>query len=441
MPGYISRECPQPRRTPLTGVNATVVNAPLLTLPATATAATAYVPPALTMAYAPPPMAPAYASEAAGYSQRTGYWRQTLDRCAAFADNAEAGRARVKEEKEKEKKTKEEQKERKKFERRIGEKIDSKFATMCGGGPVATVVGKTSCQSREDDDLSRLRRENEEYRKKSSKENELKMGRDVDHEILFGLKSEISLLRKEKQQSMEETQIWRNEALRPDNKRGTISLTTLECCDRERTRQRVVESPSKDLREEIKKMRDTEYCTLRGVEALKQKKADAKAKEIEVERRKREAKVEVTKLKEQVDKLTTEVVVVPTGGTNLKEKLEEVAASGQKTVRRGRPRLKSGRTPRRENWAEHANEHFVFLQEERRKLRALKKFGLEAICLQEGIKYIMIEATANALVEMTANTRFGKQGDATGGKGKEPLSSREVEKDGVEVEDVPSDFA
>ncbi|GBG74657.1 hypothetical protein CBR_g19065 [Chara braunii] len=203
---------------------------------------------------------------------------------------------------------------------------------------------------------------------------------------------------------MEETQSWRNEALRPGNKRGTISLSTPECDDRLRSRQRVIMSPNVELREEIRKMKDSEYCTMREMEVIKQRKAD-EAKGIEAERKKLEAEAEVTKLREQVEKLSMEVVVVPTGGTNMKGRLEAVAASGQKTVRRGRPRLTPAKTPRKDDGMKDANDRFIFLREENKRLRVLKKSGLEAICQQEGIEYKTVDATTDELAEIRVNAR------------------------------------
>ncbi|GBG91554.1 hypothetical protein CBR_g52588 [Chara braunii] len=319
-------------------------------------------------------------------------------------------------------------------------------------GPVRPGVGKeVAGSSLEADELVGLKRENEEYRRKLEKEGsgneslidrllkendelrkrscltrdnledslgqlmkevqELRDGRNNDKDLLVSLKSEIGLLRKEKQISMEETQLWRNEALRPGNKRGTISIGTPDVSIQ--TRQRVMESPNQDFSEELHQMKDKEYCVLREVEALKQKRAEAEARKLEVETRRSEAEVEVARLREQVERLTTEAAEAPMGGTDLKNRLEAAAASGRKTVRRGRPRMTPGKTPRAEKVATVENDRFLFLQEERKKLRALKKQGLEAICKQEGIKYKTVDSTADELAEMRADARFGKREGST----------------------------
>ncbi|GBG89005.1 hypothetical protein CBR_g48614 [Chara braunii] len=359
-------------------------------LPARAGAAAAFVPAAPT--YAPPPAAyapapPTYAPAPASVPvARTGYWRQTLDRCVTFVDKAEAKEAKAKEEEENERKKKEEEKNREEFERK-----------------------------------------------------ELKTERSRGQEMLSGMKAEIGLLRKEKMRSMEETESWRNEALRPGNKRGTISISTPECDDRLRSRQRVMMSPSIELREEMWKMKDSEYCTMRELEVLKQRKVEAEVKGIEAERRKLEAEAEITRLREQVEKLSMEVATVPTGGTNLKGKLEAVVGSGQKTVRRGRPRLTPAKTPRKDDVRKDdamtdANDRFIFLREEKKRLRALKKSGLEAICQQEGIEYKTVESTADELAEIRANARFGKQGRGLDDSGSEPSTSGGTNETPAEVE-------
>ncbi|GBG83324.1 hypothetical protein CBR_g37037 [Chara braunii] len=349
LPGHFSRECPHPRRAPATGANATVVNTPLLALPAPAQ--TIYPQPPAVQASTPTYVAAASYGRGGG----GGYWRQTLDRCVAFVDEAEADKAKKREEKEKEDRKKEAQKERKEFE----------------------------------------------------------------------------------------VKLWRSEALRPGNKQGTVSIGTPDVSTR--TRQRVMESPNQDFREELCQMKDKEYCVMREVEALKQKGVEVAARKLEVETRKSEAEEEVARLREQVERLMTEATEAPVGGTDLKNRLEAAAASGRKLVRRGGPRMTPGKTPRTEKVITTENDRFLFIQEERRKLRALKKQGLEAICKQGGIKYKTVDSTADELAEMRADARFGKREGSTsnsaaeaeeGGMG-DPAAGREEA--GEDVEEVPSD--
>ncbi|GBG63576.1 hypothetical protein CBR_g38642 [Chara braunii] len=407
LPGHFSRECPHPRRVPATGANATAVST-LLALPAPTAYAAA---PETIQAPAPAFAAPSYERGGGG-----GYWRQTLDRCAAFVDKAEAKAVKEQEEE----RRKEVQKEREESEARMGERLENRLTSIYGpGGPAggkAQVVAAVEApgQSKESDEVTRLKRENEEFKRRLERESsssegligrilreneelrrraglardnvegnldklmkeiqELREERKLDKDILEGLKSEISMLRKEKQLSMEETEMWRNEALRPGNKRGTISIGTPDFSTR--ARQRIMESPNKNFREELRLMKDKEYCALREVEALKQRRAESEARKLDAEARRVEAEAEVARLREQVEKLSTKDARLPTEGTNLKSRLEAVVTSGRKTVRRGRPRATPSKTPRAESLATVENDRFVFLQEERKKLRAL-------ICCQE----------------------------------------------------------
>ncbi|GBG90522.1 hypothetical protein CBR_g50866 [Chara braunii] len=137
---------------------------------------------------------------------------------------------------------------------------------------------------------------------------------------------------------------------------------TPEWNDRERSRQRVMATPKKDLREEIRRMREKEYCTLREVEELKKKQTNVETEKVLAEARKLEAEAEVSRLREQMEKLSAETAVLPTGGTNLKGRLEEAATSGLRTVKRGRPRMTPIKTPRKED------DRFVFVREDSKAL-------------------------------------------------------------------------
>ncbi|GBG71874.1 hypothetical protein CBR_g10810 [Chara braunii] len=260
LPGHFRRECPHPTRAPATGANVAALSRPILALPAPAV-----------------PLAPVqhgpmqYTYPAGGYGAGRGFWRQSLDRCVAFDDQAEAENAEKKREKEVESR-KEQQKEREEFEARVGDRLENRLVSMYGavvpaGGKLATTVAPVADEkSSENGEVLKLRRENEEFRKKLEREcssseslvnrllreneelrrkmnvkrdplengmsvlmkemQELRAGRDKDKELLLGLKTKVGPLRKEKEQSAEETQMWMNEALRPGNKRGCISMTT-----------------------------------------------------------------------------------------------------------------------------------------------------------------------------------------------------------------------
>ncbi|GBG89109.1 hypothetical protein CBR_g48820 [Chara braunii] len=426
LPGHFSRERPHPRRALATGANTT----PLFTQPPATTPA-AYVPPP-----PPPPPPPVQAptqtyNQGVGGYQRTGYWRQTLDRCATFVDNAEDEKAKKKEEAEREKRKKEQQREREEFEARVGERLENRLAKLyggvipAGGNASVSTIGETSGQQKENDEVARLRRENEEFRRRLDKgtvsdenlvdrflrENEelrrkinvtrdplenglsvlmnemqeLRAGRDADKDLLIGLKVEISSLRKQKEQLVEETRLWMNEALRPGNKRGCISIATPEVDDRNRFRLRMVGSPTGALREELRKLKDIKQCNLREVEALKQRKMDAEQKRVEAEARKLATEAEVAKLREQVEKLTTEPVVAPTDGTNLKARLDAVAEG-----------LGSWRKAWEIPWALKFVDYFLRLREVTANLVDCEG-PLVYLLISLWVKHVYVEATTRSL--------------------------------------------
>ncbi|GBG92051.1 hypothetical protein CBR_g54305 [Chara braunii] len=192
--------------------------------------------------------------------------------------------------------------------------------------------------------------------------------------------------------------------------------------------------------------KEKEYCTLREVEELKKKRTNVEVEKVLAEARKLEAEAEITRLRERMERLSVEAAVVPSGGTNLKGRLEEAAASGMKTVKRGRPRITPTKTSRKEGEMEKVNDRFVFIREESKKLRALKKSGLEAICRQEGITYKTVETTTEELTEIRVDACFGRIGNGVDDradveKRKEASSSQGGDEVAPEVEDVPSDSA
>ncbi|GBG73643.1 hypothetical protein CBR_g16986 [Chara braunii] len=162
-----------------------------------------------------------------------------------------------------------------------------------------------------------------------------------------------------------------------------------------------------------------EQCTLQEVEVLKQRTVAEERKRLEAEAEKLAAEAEVAKLREQMEKLTTKVAITPISGMNLKTRLGEAAEDGGnalKTMRRGRPRAIVVRMGTDEGSAVDVNDMFTFLQIEKKRLRALKKEGLEILCKQEGITYKTVEMTADEIGEIRTDARFGKKDKETARK-------------------------
>ncbi|GBG72192.1 hypothetical protein CBR_g11125 [Chara braunii] len=206
----------------MTGASATPVNNPILALPP---------PMATPLTYAPAPLAPAPVPVPAygageGYGQRggSGYWRQQLDRYATFMDKAEAKEATDCENEEKEKMLKE----REDMKSRIGDRLESRIANIYGTvlttgcKSVGTTAGLTGEQTNVEKELSKLKKENEEYRRRLDKEssnNENLVDRLLrENEKLRRkstilqdpLESSMSLLVKEMQEQMQELRVGRD---------------------------------------------------------------------------------------------------------------------------------------------------------------------------------------------------------------------------------------
>ncbi|GBG67899.1 hypothetical protein CBR_g1018 [Chara braunii] len=401
--GHWSRECPYPRRIQLRPPVATGANAePILVLPAAGKQQPAAAP--STFATSTYPAQP-----------RSGWWnrnQQILDKCNAFVSRAEqkereerAAKERVRRQREKDEEAARVKKEREDFENQMTQRLESRLAPMYDA-----IMGKGASKPGDGtaaDEVNRLRRENEAMRAKygiteqmpstnlvdrlQKENNELrKFGEDLKtrlegdlaalkweirdlkehHESadrstltkqIDDLRAEMDALRKKNEESEEVAHLWRNEALRPGNKRGSINITT----------------PASEGR-------------------------TAETKRIEAEK-------ELVKLRDQMGKLSTDPAEAATprgAGTNLKEKMDEAVNTGLRSGRQGRVKMTPGRLPR-DGSARKANDRFAFLIEERKRLKALKKGGLELLCKEVGIKYKTIDSTVDELAEINVDKAFG----------------------------------
>ncbi|GBG91490.1 hypothetical protein CBR_g52445 [Chara braunii] len=122
-----------------------------------------------------------------------------------------------------------------------------------------------------------------------------------------------------------------------------------------------------------------------------------------------EAEAELARLREQMGKFSTDGAGVGTPQvvrTNLKEKMDDAAKTGFRTGRRGRVKMTAGRLLRDDS-ARKANDRYVFVEDERKRLKALKKGGLEPLCKEAGIKCKTVEIMVDELAELNAEKRFG----------------------------------
>ncbi|GBG62861.1 hypothetical protein CBR_g34232 [Chara braunii] len=262
------------------------------------------------------------------------------------------------------------------------------------------------------------------------KENREIMGRSELTKQIDDLRAEMEALRKRNEETEEVAQLWRNEALRPGNKRGSINISTPASEGRAAIRLRTATTPeeTRRLRAELCDLQERRRCDQTEVDMLKERSSAA-----EVGRLKAEA--EIARLREQMSQLATDGAGCSTPGgqgTNLKEKMEEAAKTGYRTGRRGRVKMTPGRLPRSDGSASRANDRYVFLQEERKRLRALKKSGLEPLCREMGVAYKNMDITVEELAQLNAERMFGGSSegldkvDVEQGRGKTPSEDSNI---------------
>ncbi|GBG65777.1 hypothetical protein CBR_g52368 [Chara braunii] len=148
---------------------------------------------------------------------------------------------------------------------------------------------------------------------------------------IAGLRKEIGLLREQNERIIVESNLWKEEAARPGNKRGSVVIGTPDGTNRGTPKPRCTGSvrdgeTGDRWKEEYRNLRSLHRLANIEAEALKEKRAEA-------ERKRMEAEKQVKALEEQMSKLTAECGNAKTvGGTNLKERMEEVAV---RSVRKG----------------------------------------------------------------------------------------------------------
>ncbi|GBG87879.1 hypothetical protein CBR_g46179 [Chara braunii] len=207
------------------------------------------------------------------------------------------------------------------------------------------------------------------------------LGRSDLAKQLEDLRTEVASLCKRNEEMEEVAQLWRSEALRPGNKRDSINVATPTSEGRVSTQSKVMSASeeSRRLRAELLDLHERRKCDLSEVDLLKKKRAEAEIKRVEAE-------IELQRLKDETSKLTNELGgsnTPKTMGTNLKERMEEAARSGFHSSRKTKMKATPGRAlPGSE---QKANDKFAFLLNERKRLKGLKKMGLEAICQEEGV--------------------------------------------------------
>ncbi|GBG76746.1 hypothetical protein CBR_g22962 [Chara braunii] len=399
------RDCPHRARQfrpPATEANTVPTGAPLLTLLA----------PSSFSAPPNPSSIPSNSHEAgpsnygAGYQQPTrsgGWWRanqERLDMCYSKYLEDQQKEVKRKEEEEKARVRKEEdrklewKKERELFEQEMGNQLEKRMQKLClvkEGGKEA--VGASSMVN----EVATLKAENEMRRM------ELGGGQEI-----MGMKKEIEALRGKNERAMDEAVLWKSEALRPGNKRESIAINTPDCSLRGTPKPRWTDNirEGDKWKEEYRKLQGLHKVTNTEAEVLKMKRDEAEVKRMEAEKQVKSLQDKLSRLtaKEKGDKPVS-------GGTNLKERLEEVALRSTRKGKKATP----GRVARKgDGYKENdANDRFAFIEDQRKQLRMMRKCGLESLCKDAGIKLGKVDQMVSESADFRDDKAFGKS------KGKE----------------------
>ncbi|GBG68688.1 hypothetical protein CBR_g3230 [Chara braunii] len=255
----------------------------------------------------------------------------------------------------------------------------------------------------------------------------------------------MEALRKRNEETEEIAKLSRNEAWRPGNKRGSINVTTPATEGRTATRTRISGSSeeARRLRVQLSDLQERRKFDQTEVDMLKERRALVEARRIE-------AKNELVRLREQLARLTTEQAGCSSPkerGTNLKERMEEAAKTGFQSDKKSKVKATPGRMARPDDGIAKAKDRFGFLQDERKRLRALKKAGLEPLCQEAGIKYKTMDISVEEVAHINAAKMFGEDSGPKEGRRNERSHDCRVDVGiawvysvGGEFSDLPVDY-
>ncbi|GBG59657.1 hypothetical protein CBR_g49921 [Chara braunii] len=218
----------------------------------------------------------------------------------------------------------------------------------------------------EAEELARLRREQAET-KASTDKRLATLG-----EVIFTLKKLCEV-------AESNAEVWRNEALRPGNKRSSVTIGYTPTSEaRVRPKVTLAASPSATKRVNLQ---------LKGLVEKHQREVDL-LKEMclpEVDAQK-ESEDEVERLKEAMVGLGTRK---RSKGTPLKANLDDVAGPSSGKDKDKRPASPTGQASQRD----------VFVREARKQLQNLRKKDVISICEKEGIEYTKLDPTKEVIAQ------------------------------------------
>ncbi|GBG60226.1 hypothetical protein CBR_g3469 [Chara braunii] len=421
-PGHISRFRPLPDRR-LNGAQtftAIVPAQPLLTVPPASNVGTAV------------PYYSGYNGGAggSGLGQRVRSLEEIVGRINSKheADEAKVKKEREDEdrkarEKEDEERRMKEKKEREDLQREMHKEMASKLDKVCEAVNAKKVGG--------DDEVGKLRAQVEVLTRRCYNLGGAQKSKEVDSDEVTKLRVEVEKLKPEEvarlrkehadvkaatdkrlatleevifalQKNCEAAEanadVWRNEALRPGNKRGSVAIGHTPVSDaRVRARITPVVPPCSGGRVDVQ-LKNIVERHKREVELLK----EMRAREVKA---RKESEDEVDRLKNEMARLNTRRRLK---GTNLRRKMDEAAVPTTK-----------GKTV--VDLVDHAMQRDVFLRAARKELRGKRKEKVIDICDKEGVEYTTLDPTTEAIAQGRADRAVGVDLDDSKGKGKEDI--------------------
>ncbi|GBG81394.1 hypothetical protein CBR_g32068 [Chara braunii] len=234
------------------------------------------------------------------------------------------------------------------------------------------------------------------------------------------LEEVIHALQRQCEEAEANADAWRCEALRPGNKRGSITVGPTPTTQA-RVRPRVTPLASPVVRLVDNQLKGIVDRHKEEVELLK----EMRLKEVKA---RKDSEEEVERLKEALAKMEMEGRP-KTRGTNLRSRLDDAAGQPRRACNGAvdeivlpTARKDKGKTP-----VATGDRRDVFLCETRKDLRNKKKDEVRVICEKEGVDYTTLDCTKEAIAQIRLARAFGgNDGPAKGGG----VSLHEVSDDG-----------
>ncbi|GBG65558.1 hypothetical protein CBR_g51441 [Chara braunii] len=289
---------------------------------------------------------------------------------------------RKKKEIEKENRCAEERKEREDFHRRMAEEMNVRFDKVCE-------VLETKKYKDSSSTIAKLQAEVESLQKRKvadppsdcgtvmdeatarrlrELEDSHKLSQEIADRKVAALEEEVVIVRLLHDHATSEAATWKQEALRPGNKRGSTTLPrTMEAVDLAEAHRREVDF--------LKELRSKDLNGRRVAEQELEKIKESKlAADLEAER-----------LKEELARMNVTRSGNRPLGTNLKTKLNEVATA--------RPKDKGKQIASTSKEVTRANDREGFMADARKFLKPLKMNAIKEICAKEGVTYTTLDRT------------------------------------------------